>query len=178
MALAQVPGELAACFALLRWSVQGAALALWEPSAAAGPVGLEAFKLLQREVYRDQSVRLRADRDLAEAMPNSPPAHMTIPRSLDVQKRLPLGVFLDAEGVIGFADLVPVAGLRWDPRTHLPPPVRSRLQMELLVLREGRVLRLVLLSSMNGTATVGDAYRITEDWADVLRGRGRVSASR
>jgi hypothetical protein len=158
LALSNLEQSPLACFAFEKWSFKGAALAFAQPSTS-----VEAFYQARRAVFRDQTARMRVERDLREAMPGSPPAHSTIPLSLFVSKRTPLGVFVNTSEYIGFADLVPV-------QSQGAYPV---LQLDVLVLRKEGLVRLVLLSQISGTTTIAEGYRISEDWALILLGRER-----
>lgn len=171
-ALALVDGkdEPSACFTLHKWSFNGVALAF-------GPIGdpqtsTEAFHGIRRVVYRDQSARLRAERDMREAMPDSPPAHSTIPLSLDVLVRTPLGVFVNEPEYIGYADLIPLSVPRNQRRARASQPL---LQLQVVQLRKESVFRLVLMSQISGTETIGQGYRMAEDWALILLGRERTA---
>ena len=148
-----VSEPLVACFVVERYVFQGSALAVRVESGRTAD-----FQQLRREVFRDQSARLRTERDMAQAMPGEPPAHGTIPSSLFVSRRTPLGVFLNAPAYIGFADLAP-----WVQTQSYP-----LLIMEIYVLRGGERLRLVVTSLVSGPETIARGYTLAEDWAKAI----------
>jgi hypothetical protein len=88
-AVAGIEATPIACYAFEKWSFKGPGIAYeLQPDTTLSPDG---FRTLRRTVFRDQSARLRTQRDLREAMPDQPPAHSTIPMSLLVGVRTPLG---------------------------------------------------------------------------------------
>ena len=167
-AVAGIRATPIACYAFEKWSFKGAGVAYeLQPGTTVSP---DDFRALQRTAFRDQSARLRTQRDLREAMPDQPPAHSTIPMSLLVNVRTPLGVFVDTSDYTGFADLVPVSR---GTSAALPAATYPLIQLEVLVLRGSKLFRLVLLSQITGTTTVAEGYRIAEGWALSLLGRAR-----
>lgn len=154
------------CFRIHRYVFEGFGLVV-QPSAATVP---ESFHALKRAVFRDQSARLRTERDLAEALPDSPPAHGTIPTSLYIGNQTPLGVFTEGPRHIGFADLVP-------SRTHQNSISSTKryptLQMETYVSHNGDVFRLIVTSQVGGPETIARGYALAEDWALAVAVAGR-----
>ena len=165
----QLTEEVVACHVLVR-SVQisGVAIALRPHAFFGRSLSLGEFRQLQRELFRDQSIRLRNQRDISEAVPGDPPAHGSIPLSLFVTGRTPLGIFAEKKHHIGFADLVPQAGAPNGGASQYP-----LLYLDMLVLRGDQVFRLIQISTMRGPMTLGSAYRALEDWAYLLNGRDR-----
>jgi hypothetical protein len=153
-----------ACFAFEKWGFKGAALAFEAPEAQGD------FQLHRRRLFRDQSARVRSERDMKDAIPGEPIAHSTIPTSLFIVNRTPLGIFIDETNYIGFADLVPI-GLQ-DTRPLLPR-MYPLLQLEIVLRRGTERFRLVLVSQISGTETIGQGYRIAEDWALSVLGQAR-----
>jgi hypothetical protein len=164
---------LITCYQLEKWSFKGVALA-FEPINFAGRTFSESeFYQLRKEVFREQSVRLRNERDLKETMPGKPPTHAAIPLSLFIRTRTPLGVFLNEAKHIGFADLIPV--LSFSPR--LGDQERYPLiQSETFALMKGRVIKLVQVAPITGPNTVGEAYRMADDWARRVNGGERPAS--
>ncbi|MCV2360397.1 hypothetical protein LNV08_15580 [Paucibacter sp. TC2R-5] len=149
-----VSEALVACFIVERYVFQGSALAVKVDSRR-----FADFRQLRREVFRDQSTRLRTERDMAQAMPGEPPAHGTIPSSLFVLKRTPIGVFTDEAAYIGFADLVP-----WSTSSDKYP----LLIMETYVSHGNDILRLVVTSLVSGPETIARGYALAEDWSKAV----------
>lgn len=143
-----------ACFIVERYVFQGSALAVKVENGR-----FADFRQLRREVFRDQSSRLRAERDMEHAMPDKPPGHGTIPSSLFVPKRTPIGVFTDEAAYIGFADLVP-----WTNSPDRYP----LLIMETYVSHGNEMLRLVVTSLVSGPETIARGYTLAEDWAKAV----------
>ena len=72
IAVAKPSEPVIACYFLQKWSYKGAALAI-EPDGYAGRAISESdFYQLRKKVYREQSARLRIERDMKEAMPGEP----------------------------------------------------------------------------------------------------------
>ena len=172
IAVLQPAEPVIACYFLQKWSYKGVAIAV-EPTEFVGrDFSSQEFRAVRRVVIRDQSVRLRAERDLREAMPGEPPPHAGTPLSLFVTKRTPLGVFLDEPSHIGYADLVPVAPYNDQKVPQQQFPV---IQLETLVLVKGKVIKLIQLSPISGPSTIGEGFRMADDWARRLNGGERLA---
>jgi hypothetical protein len=172
VAVAKPKESVIACYFLEKWSFKGAALAV-EPDDYAGAVVSEAdFYKLRKKVYREQSARLRTERDMKEAMPGEPPPHAGLPLSLLVRTRTPLGVFLNESKHIGFADLVPTAPHNDQVVTR---PMYPLIQLETFVYAKGRVIKLIQVAPISGPSTVGEGFRMADDWARRLNGGERLA---
>jgi hypothetical protein len=173
IATARVAEPVAACFFLEKWSFRGAALAVIPEEYRDKTVGPEEFRQVRKRVYREQSVRLRMKRDLREALPDQPPSHASTPMSLFVRDRTPLGVFLNESNHIGFADLVPI-------QPHNDQIVRQErypvIQLETLVLARGHIFKLIQVSPISGPSTIGEGFRMADDWARRFNGSERLAA--
>jgi hypothetical protein len=172
VAVARPKESVIACYFLEKWSFKGAALAV-EPNGYAGiPVSESDFYQLRKKVYREQSARLRTERDMKEAMPGEPPPHAGVPPSLFVRTRTPLGVFLNESKHIGFADLVPTAPHNDQVVTQVQYPL---IQLETFVHTNGRVIKLIQVAPISGPSTVGEGFRMADDWARRLNGGERLA---
>jgi hypothetical protein len=172
IATAHVAEPVSACFFLEKWSFKGAALAVVPEEFRDKTVGPEDFRQARKKVYREQSVRLRTKRDLREALPDRPPSHASTPMSLFVRDRTPLGVFLNEDNHIGFADLVPM-------HPHNDHIVRQErypvIQLETLVLAKGHIFKLIQVSPISGPSTIGEGFRMADDWARRFNGSERLA---
>ena len=169
--IAAVQQPPAACFFLQKWSFRGAALATVPEGYADRSTTRAEFRDLRKAVFRDQSVRLRAEANLGDALPGQPPSHASIPSSLFVKVRTPLGVFLDEPNHIGFADLVPVA----TSQSGTDAPVYPLIELETWVYASGHVFKLIQISPISGASTIGEAYRMADDWARRFNGSERLA---
>lgn len=170
--VAREPESVIACFYLEKWSFKGAALAVSPKDYANREVAPEEFHKLSRSIFAGQSARLRTERDLKEAMEGEPPAHASTPLSLFVHARTPLGVFLNENKYIGFADLVPLyARSDRSVQQELYPLV----QLEIWVLAKGRVFKLIQVSPISGPSTIGEGFRMADDWARRFNGSERLA---
>ena len=168
---ASIQEPVLACFYLHKWSFRGAALAVAPESHAGKSVSSGEFRELRRSIFRDQSVRLRAEANLADSLPGQPPSHASIPSSLFVEAPRPLGVFLDEPNHIGFADLMPVSKTRSSGVTSTYPFIR----LETWVLAQGKVFKLIQMSPISGASTIGEGYRMADDWARRFNGSERLA---
>jgi len=171
MSIAAVRQPPAACFFLQKWSFRGAALAVVPEGYGDRPVSKAEFLDLRKAVFRDQSVRLRAEANLGDALPGQPPAHASIPSSLFVNARTPLGVFLDEPNHIGFADLVPIARAQSGAVNAIYPLV----VLETWVYASGHVFKLIQISPISGASTIAEGYRMADDWARRFNGSERLA---
>ena len=163
--LSRLNEPVAACFRLEKWSFKGVALAVEPESYAGKATSPEEFRQLRKRIFRDQSVRLRVERNLQDALPDQPPSHASIPLSLFVKVRTPLGVFLDESQHVGFADLIPISN-----RTGYP-----LIQLETWVLSKGQVFKLVQIAPITGPSTIGEGYHMADDWARRFNGSERLA---
>jgi hypothetical protein len=165
--------RIVGCFSLAKWSFKGVAVAAVPAEFDGRTVSPEEFRQLRKKIFREQSVRLRAERDMSESMPGEPPTHASTPMSLFVRVRTPLGVFLNENNYIGFADLVPM-------HTAVRPPGQQNLypmiQLETWVLVKGQVVKLVQMSPISGMTTVGEGFVMADDWARRLNGGERLAS--
>ena len=161
------------CFSLAKWSFKGVALATVPAEFDGRTVSPEEFRQLRKKVFREQSVRLRAERDMSESMPGEPPTHASTPMSLFVRVRTPLGVFLNENNHIGFADLVPMHTTAGPADQQILYPM---IQLETWVLVKGRVIKLFQLSPISGMTTVGEGFVMADDWARRLNGGERLAS--
>jgi hypothetical protein len=172
IAVARITDPVLACFQLEKWSFKGVAIAVQPQEFADHSTSLEEFRQVRKQVFREQSARLRTERDLREALPGQPPSHASTPLSLFVRARTPLGVFLDETNHIGFADLLPL-------QSHNDQPIRidmyPLLRLETLVLRERNVYRLIQMAPITGPSTIGEGFRMADDWARRLNGGERFA---
>jgi hypothetical protein len=144
-----------------------------EPSGYTGRTVSESdFYQLRKKVYREQSARLRTERDMKEAMPGEPPPHAGLPLSLFVRARTPLGVFLNESRHIGFADLVPTTPYNDQVVTREQYPL---IQLETFVHVKDRVIKLIQVAPISGPGTVGEGFRMADDWARRLNGGERLA---
>lgn len=172
VAVARLKDPVIACYLLEKWSFKGAALAV-EPGEFAGiPVSESDFYQLRKQVYREQSARLRTERDMKEAMPGEPPPHAGLPPSLFVRVRTPLGVFLNESKHIGFADLVPTHPHDDQVGTPAQYPL---IQLETFVHAKGRIIKLTQVAQIAGPGRVDEGFRMADDWARRLNGGERLA---
>lgn len=173
VAVARVSEPVVACFYLAKWSFTGAALAVIPTGYLDKIVEPEQFRQIRKALFRDQSVRLRNERDLREAMPDMPPSHAAIPMSLFIRKRTPLGVFLDETNHIGFADLVPIVSQNTPGFDNDRYPL---IQLETLVMAKGKIFKLIQISPISGPSTIGEGFRMADDWARRFNGSERLAS--
>jgi hypothetical protein len=171
MAIAAIQQPPAACFLLEKWSFRGVALATVPEGYVNRSVTKAEFLGLRKAVFRDQSVRLRAGANLDDALPGQPPSHASIPSSLFVKVRTPLGVFLDEPNHIGFADLVPAAS----SQSATGIAVYPLIELETWVYASGHVFKLIQISPISGASTIGEGYRMADDWARRFNGSERLA---
>jgi hypothetical protein len=162
-----------ACYFLEKWSFIGAAIAM-EPDEFVGRIVSDReFYQLRKRIFLEQSARLRNERDLKESMPGEPPPHAGMPFSLFIRKRLPLGVFLNESKHIGYADLVPLLAHNDQVVTREQYPL---IQLETYVFVKGHVFKLIQISPIEGPGTVGEGFRMADDWARRLNGGERPAS--
>ncbi|MFM2053827.1 MAG: hypothetical protein RL456_1864 [Pseudomonadota bacterium] len=167
------PAEpLIACYFLQKWSFKGAAVAVQPEDYAEREVSDADFYQLRKKVFREQSARLRTERDMKEALPGEPPPHAGMPRSLFVRARTPLGVFLNESKHIGFADLVPVAAYNDQVVTHDRYPL---IQLVTFVHVKSTVVKLIQVAPITGPGTVAEGFIMADDWARRLNGGERLA---
>jgi hypothetical protein len=157
-------GDVVACFLVQRYVFQGIGLVFVVPPDVAATDGIKQFSELRKAIFRDQSVRLRAHRNMSEAMPGKPPAHGTIPASLKIEHVTPLGVFTEGPDHIGFADLLPNSATPSPQSPHLQYPY---LQLESYIRRENGIYKLVVTSIVAGPETIARGYALAENWAQL-----------